>query len=114
MASPILDGCTLSATLDARGPWSALTFAYRPALCDAVDLYLEEARSGPKRKTAAVLDLLGKHVVGWDVPDKDGNAAPVTRAMLAKLPHPYREEMLNFVTGYATSEQQETQEKNSP
>lgn len=103
---PLNDGYTLEGKVPAFGTLPELNFRFRPALPDTVYEFLRSPRGSGKDEAKAVVELLGKHVVGWDVKEKeDGETIPVSPDALKRLPHRYQQRMVDIVTGYAPDEQ---------
>jgi hypothetical protein len=103
----ILDGFTLTAKIAARGPWPALTCRYRVALPAAVMTYSEDSRPSAAARMAATVKLLADHLASWDVTDDKGEVLPVTATNLRRVPMAYLDELVNHVSGYSSSAQEE-------
>lgn len=112
MSASINDGCTLDATIPARGIWPAVAFRYRPALPDAVSDFLRTPKNG-KQAFDILVAFLRKYVVSWDVVDKNGRAVDIgdKGEGFRTLAHPYIEAITEYVTGY-NGDAAEVAEKN--
>lgn len=100
------DGYTMSGSIPAFGSLPEVNFRYRPALPDAVYEFLRANRGTGKDEMRAVVDLLSKHLVSWDVREKeDGETVPVTADYLRRVPHRCQQRMIDLITGYAPDEQ---------
>lgn len=103
----IHDGYTLDGTIKARGPWPALKFRYRPALPEDACEYLHQTRNlAGKAQIKPICDLLGAHLVSWDVADLKGEVQPIKPELLRRLPHPYLTALVDHVLGYGEAEQE--------
>ena len=100
----INDGFTLDATLDARGPYRAVAFRYRPATAEEMFEYSYTKKETGKQRANAMVALLSKHVVSWDMETDKGDPIPVTADSLKRVPPQQLMQMIDFVTGYAEHE----------
>jgi hypothetical protein len=105
MASLLIDdGYTFDGLIEARGPWPAVHFRYRPCLPEGVYDFLRGKRDTGKQSMRATMDMLMAHLVAWDITDPRGDLVPIRAEFLARLPHPVLERMLDHVTGYSAPE----------
>ena len=113
MPLQIRDGYTLDTTLPAFGPYPAVAVRYRRALPEDVYEYSDAfAAARGREKARPVADLLGKHLLGWDVEGADGQPLPITARTLRLLPYPVLLKLIDLVTGYGP-EEAEADQKNS-
>src|SRR5438046_1370797 len=98
----IHDGHTLEGKIPARGHWPEVNFRYRPALPEDVYEYAYQSNAAPgKGRAKAVIGLLNRQLVSWDVTDEKGESVPITAENLKRVPHGYLEKFLDYVTGYS-------------
>lgn len=100
----IHDGYTLDGRIPAFGHHPEVSFRYRPALPEQVYEYTNAPKKTGKEELKAVVDLLLKHLVSWDVRDQAGETVPVTADNLKRIPHRVQQKMVDYVTGYAAEE----------
>lgn len=117
------DGYTLSGVCRTEGR-PPLKFTYRPALPEAVYAYRQAVRDADsgEQHMAAVVALLGGHVVSWELKRRAANGHPEPLpfapsalqlpAVRMALGVTYLDQMVNYVTGYTAGEW-EQDEKNS-
>ena len=93
-------------TIPAFGRWPAVTLKYRPCLPAASkDYAFRVGRCNTGAEVVAVqAEFLAEYVKGWDVTDVAGQALPVSKENLARVPDRILTEMLNIVTGYSDRE----------
>jgi len=107
------DGYTLDGEVKANG-WPKVAVKYRPALpAQTRDFVITRGRAstGPE-EMKAVVALLKKHVLGWDIEEVPGKPAPVSEYTINRVPDPVLQRIIDLVTGYGP-EQAAEDEKNS-
>lgn len=95
------DGYTLDGTADHAG--YTLTYAYRPALPDAIEAWRHAVRGAGSgsAEVEATAKLVRDHLVSWDLTDKDGKPAPLSVDVVRRLPEPFLNAVLKAVTTWA-------------
>jgi hypothetical protein len=102
----IEDGYTIEATIPGRkGLYGPVTFKYRPALPETVYNYLNQRSRANSGKDAikAVVELLGKHLVSWDLTGPNDQPVVIDAHTLSKVHHSALEGMIDHVTGYGAA-----------
>lgn len=113
MSAPYLcllidDGFTLEGYIPPRkGVHGEVNFTYRLAPPKRVYEYGQEPRGTGQQMLNAVTKLLAELLVKWDVRDRQGNEVPITPAVLARVPVPVLEQMVNAVTGYGSAQRED-------
>lgn len=109
----IQDGYTLDGVVPKKGRLPEVRYRYRPALAEDVFGYLSAPKDTGKQAMTAAADFLTKHLVSWDVADEKGEALPVTKEALRRVPHLVLRQMVDTVMGYGQdSDAQEADVKN--
>jgi hypothetical protein len=105
MQSLFVSAEPIQATIPGRGGMPDLSITYKLALAEDVLVYLHQCKIGASKDEAkAVVDLLEKHLVSWDV--KEGEAAvPITRDNLRRVPYVVQQKLVDLITGYVFASQ---------
>lgn len=109
MATVLLDGYSVKATIPPKGPWPEVKFTYRPMLATQVCEFLDNPKRGVQR-LKGICKKLSEHVVEWDVrrscDNDDADPLPITAENLEKLPMSYLNDMLDAVLSFSALEQE--------
>lgn len=95
----INDGYTLDGTVH-KSPWPKVCFRYRPALPEDVLEYFAGRKDSGKSWLSAMVAILIKQLVSWDVTDEADNLVPINQETLRRVPQPVLSDMVGIVTGW--------------
>ena|SRR3990167_7544804 len=99
----IRDGMTLTGQVPPLpGVHDGLKFEYRPAVSLRVIEYLQAPKASARKSQDEIVKLLAEHVLTWE---EDG---PVTEQALRETYHSVLLQMVDFVTGYSGSLQEDS------
>lgn len=105
------DGYTLKGFLPGLdGVYPDVRFRYRLAGPLAVSEYLSQSKGEPQ--LAAMVSLVAKHLVEWDVKDRAGNRVPIREDILRRVPFFALDKIAGMISGYMPADM-EQDEKNS-
>src|ERR1051326_4803957 len=109
MPSVLIHDCyTLDGNVPALGSMPEINFRYRPALPEQVYDYLRSPKTNGKEELKAVIELLQKHLISWDIQEQQNgqpSSVAITAESLKRVPHRVQQKMVDYVTGYSVEEQ---------
>ncbi len=103
---------TIKFTIKAQGPWPTITGLARVALYEEIEEFLTAKRDSGRESAKVAATFLHKHLVSWDVKERDTDESTVTITpdVLRRLPHPILRDLLNIVQGYGPAQAEEKDE----